>query len=104
MSLGWWRGPSSLTKALARTVGLGRPVIGWRKLAGPYYGNAISTLRLDRRSAEVITEGTTKDGDLRLVHQLELTAVAGRAPRAGAALAAGAAPAKTEGLASAGSA
>jgi hypothetical protein len=94
MSLGWWKAPSSLTRALARTVGLGRPVIGWRKLAGPYYGNAISTLRLATRSAQVTTEGTTRDGDLRLVHQLELVDTAPR-PREAA---------KTEGLASAGSA
>jgi hypothetical protein len=72
MSLGWWRFPSSLTRALARSAGLGRPVVHWRKVAGPYYGNAISTLVLDGRSAEVTIEGTTKDGDLKAVARVPL--------------------------------
>jgi hypothetical protein len=74
MSLGWFRFPSSLTRALARSVGLGRPMVRWRKLAGPYYGNAISTLVLRGRRAEVTIEGTTRDGDLRAVARVPLVA------------------------------
>jgi hypothetical protein len=94
MSLGWWKGPASMTRALARTAGLRRPVVRWRKLAGPYFGNAISTLRLAGRTAEVTIEGTTKDGGLRTVSRVPL-ARTGRAPRE---------PEKTEGLAPTGSA
>jgi hypothetical protein len=95
MSLGWRNGPAALTRALARTAGLGRPVVAWRKLAGPYFGNAISTLRLAGRSAEVTTEGTTRDGALRQVHRVPLAPGPQGAPRPRE---------KTEGLASAGSA
>ncbi|MEV7226504.1 alkaline phosphatase D family protein [Polymorphospora sp. NPDC051019] len=79
MRLGWWRGPASAAGALARSAGLRRPVVGWRKLAGPYFGNAISTLLHEGRSARVTVEGTRKDGELRIVAQQALAA-GGRMP------------------------
>jgi hypothetical protein len=39
----------------------------WRKLAGPYFGNAVATLTHRGRAAEVTIEGTTSDGRLRPV-------------------------------------
>jgi hypothetical protein len=87
MSLGWWRFPSSLTRALARSAGVPRSVVRWRKLAGPYYGNAISSLDLRGREAEITIEGTTRDGDLRRVARLPLVP-APRRPAAPAGLAA----------------
>lgn len=45
----------------------------WRKLAGPYFGNAVATLVHSGRSAEVTIEGTTADGHLRPVMRQRLT-------------------------------
>jgi hypothetical protein len=70
MKLGWSAGPAGATRALARSAGVRRPTVRWRKLAGPYFGNAVATLTHRGRTAEVIIEGTTSDGRLRPVaHQ-----------------------------------
>lgn len=74
MRLGWWRGPAAVVRALARTAGLPDPSVRWRKLEGPYFGNAVSTLVHDGPAAEVVLEGTTKDGHLRTVARRWLTA------------------------------
>jgi hypothetical protein len=73
MRLGWWRGPTGATRAMSRAAGLPKPVVRWRKLAGPYFGNAVGTLTHAGRSADVAIEGTTKHGGLRLVAQTRLT-------------------------------
>ncbi|MGC5029512.1 alkaline phosphatase D family protein [Micromonospora sp. DT229] len=73
MRLGWARGPASATRALARTAGVPRPQVRWRKLAGPYFGNAVATLTHAKRTADVIIEGTTNDGHLRQVAHHRLT-------------------------------
>jgi hypothetical protein len=41
-------------------------------LAGPYFGNAIATLRHDGPRSRVTIEGTTKDGHLRTVAAVDL--------------------------------
>ncbi|BCJ57964.1 alkaline phosphatase D family protein [Micromonospora endophytica] len=73
MRLGWARGPAGATRALARAAGVPRPTVKWRKLAGPYFGNAVATLTHAGRHAEVIMEGTTSDGHLREVARQRLT-------------------------------
>jgi hypothetical protein len=73
LRLGWWRGPSVLARALARAAGVRRPPVRWRKLDGPYFGNAVSTLRHESRFAEVTIEGTAPDGTLRTVARRTLT-------------------------------
>jgi hypothetical protein len=73
LRLGWWPGPIGAARALARTAGVRRSSVRWRRLTGPYFGNAISTLRHDGRAAEVTIEGTGKDGALRVVGQQTLT-------------------------------
>ncbi|MDW5324045.1 alkaline phosphatase D family protein [Plantactinospora sp. KLBMP9567] len=73
LRLGWWRGPSVVARALARAAGVRRPPVHWRKLDGPYFGNAVSTLRHESRSAEVTIEGTAPDGTLRTVARRTLT-------------------------------
>ena len=45
----------------------------WRKLAGPYFGNAVATLTHHGRGADVVIEGTTKDGHLRPVMRRRLS-------------------------------
>ncbi|WP_341719532.1 alkaline phosphatase D family protein [Micromonospora sp. FIMYZ51] len=73
MRLGWAPGPVGATRALARSAGVPRPLFRWRKLAGPYFGNAVATLTHAARTAEVIIEGTTSDGHLREVARHRLT-------------------------------
>ncbi|MDQ7910906.1 alkaline phosphatase D family protein [Phytohabitans sp. ZYX-F-186] len=77
LRLGWWRGPTAVARTLARAARVAAPAVRWRKLAGPYFGNAVSTLVHEGRSARVLIEGTTTGGDLREVAAVELTA---RAP------------------------
>jgi hypothetical protein len=74
LRLGWLRTPTLVAAALARTAGLPSPSVRWRRLAGPYFGNAVSTLVHSGRAARVIIEGTTKDGHLRPVAELPLSA------------------------------
>ena len=47
MRFGWSRLAAAVTRAAGPVRrALGRPVVRWRRLAGPYFGNAVSTLRL----------------------------------------------------------
>ncbi|MEE6260920.1 alkaline phosphatase D family protein [Plantactinospora sonchi] len=73
LRIGWWRGPSVAARALARTAGVRRPPVRWRKLDGPYFGNAVSTLCHENRTAEVTIEGTRSDGTLHTVARRTLT-------------------------------
>jgi hypothetical protein len=72
LRLGWWKGPAVAARALARAARIAPPIVRWRKLAGPYFGNAVSTLVHDGRSARVLIEGTTTGGDLRQVAAVDL--------------------------------
>ncbi|MEV0810534.1 alkaline phosphatase D family protein [Micromonospora sp. NPDC050200] len=72
MKLGWSPGPAAATRALARAAGVRRPTVRWKKLAGPYFGNAVATLAHTGRDAEVLIEGTTGDGQLREVARQRL--------------------------------
>jgi hypothetical protein len=73
LQVGWWRGPATAARALARTARVAAPTVRWRKIAGPYFGNAVGTLDHDGRSAQVTIEGTTTDGALRTVAAVDLT-------------------------------
>ena len=73
--LGWNPGPASAARALARSAGVRPPTVGWKKLAGPYFGNAVATLEHRGRGAEVVIEGTTSDGHLREVARQQLASV-----------------------------
>jgi hypothetical protein len=72
MRMSWSRAGSRAMRGLARSAGLRRPAIAWRRLAGPYFGNAIGTLRHAGGRARVTIEGTTKDGHLRTVAAVDL--------------------------------
>ncbi|RKR90721.1 PhoD-like phosphatase [Micromonospora pisi] len=74
LKLGWWAGPIGAARALARTAGVRRPSVRWRRLTGPYFGNAISTLAHTGRVADVLIEGTRKDGTLVTVGRKRLSA------------------------------
>src|SRR5262249_53924660 len=75
MKLCWNPGLASAARALARSVGVRRPTVRWKKLAGPYFGNAVATLEHRGRGAEVVIEGTTSDGHLREVARQRLASV-----------------------------
>ncbi|MFI5931323.1 alkaline phosphatase D family protein [Actinoplanes sp. NPDC051494] len=72
MRFSWSRAAAKGMRALARAAGVPRPSVRWGRLAGPYFGNAVSTLRHDGLHAEVRVEGTRKDGDLFTVAALPL--------------------------------
>ncbi|MFG2108136.1 alkaline phosphatase D family protein [Micromonospora chersina] len=73
MKLGWNPGPAGAARALARSAGVRRPLVRWKKLAGPYFGNAVATLIHEGRTADVVIEGTTSDGHLRTVARQRLS-------------------------------
>ena len=75
MKLCWNAGLASAAQFLARSSGVRRPPVSWKKLAGPYFGNAIATLEHRGRAAEVVIEGTTSDGHLREVARQRLASV-----------------------------
>ena len=47
-------------------------MLRWRRLAGPYFGNAVSTLDVAGPTATVTVEGTSKEGTLFTVASLLL--------------------------------
>jgi hypothetical protein len=75
MNLCWNPGLASAAAVLARSAGVHRPPVRWKKLAGPYCGNAIATLEHRGRVAEVVIEGTTSEGHLREVARQRLASV-----------------------------
>jgi hypothetical protein len=78
LRLGWWKGPAAAARVLARAARIAPPAVRWRRLAGPYFGNAVSTLVHEGRSARVTIEGTTTSGDLREVAAVDLTPTGSR--------------------------
>jgi hypothetical protein len=74
MRLSWSRAAAHSVRGLARTAGVPRPRLRWTRKAGPYFGNAVSTLRLDGRQARVRVEGTEPDGSLAEVATVDLEA------------------------------
>jgi hypothetical protein len=72
MRFAWSRAAAKSVRALASSAGVSRPGLRWRRLAGPYFGNAISTLRHDGARAVVRMERTDKDGGLSKVAEVEL--------------------------------
>ncbi len=73
MRSAWHRRGKRIGRILARRSGAVRPLVSWRKLAGPFFGNAISTLCLDGRSAYVTIERTDKQATLVPIAQRSLT-------------------------------
>jgi PhoD-like phosphatase len=73
MRFSWSRAAAKGVRGLARSAGVRKPAWTWKREAGPYFGNAVSTLRLRGRAATVRVEGTTKQGDLFEVATVELS-------------------------------
>jgi hypothetical protein len=68
----WGPRATALGRLLCRVSGCPEERIGWRKLAGPYFGNAVGTLVHSGRSARVTVEGTDPAGQLVPVADVEL--------------------------------
>jgi hypothetical protein len=64
MRFSWSRAAAHAVRGVARSAGVRRPAWRWKRLAGPYFGNAISTLALNGRFATARVDGTDKDGNL----------------------------------------
>jgi hypothetical protein len=73
MKFGWNPPAARLMRSLARALGLRKPVVRWRKTAGPYFGNAVGLLLHEGRSAHVAIEGTRPDKTLAEVAALKLS-------------------------------
>jgi hypothetical protein len=56
----FWSKPvgAVITRVLSRLGGLHRPAVRWATIGGPFFGNAISTLVLEGRSARVVMESS----------------------------------------------
>jgi hypothetical protein len=74
MRFSWSRAAAKGVRGLARSAGVPRPLLRWTRVAGPYFGNAVSMLRLDGPDARVVLEGTTPEGSLREVAAVDLEA------------------------------
>jgi len=72
MRFSWSRAAARTMRGVARSAGVKKPPVGWSRLAGPYFGNAVSTLRHQGTEADVTVEGTTKDGKLTTVADVHL--------------------------------
>jgi hypothetical protein len=72
MRFSWSRAAAKAVRGLARSAGVRRPQVRWRRLNGPYFGNAVSTLRHAGARADVRVEGTNRDGELMTVAEVRL--------------------------------
>jgi hypothetical protein len=72
MRFGWNPSAARALRAAARAIGLRRPAVRWRKIVGPYFGNAVGTLVHSGRQARMTLEGTRPDKRLTVVGQLRL--------------------------------
>ncbi|BBH64386.1 alkaline phosphatase [Actinoplanes sp. OR16] len=64
MRASWSRAVARVARGLSKSAGVVKPAVRWKRLAGPYFGNAVGTLRLEGQTATARIEGTSKDGDL----------------------------------------
>jgi hypothetical protein len=73
MRFSWSRLAARWMRRLAAAAGVPAPEFTWKRVAGPYFGNAVSTLRQRGRAAEMTIEGTTPDGELFAVAEVPLS-------------------------------
>jgi hypothetical protein len=60
---GWSRLAAAIARPLARSAGVARLPIRWKRLGGPYFGNLVATLVLDGTDARLEVERACRDGD-----------------------------------------
>ncbi|MDQ1647531.1 MAG: hypothetical protein QOJ50_3715, partial [Cryptosporangiaceae bacterium] len=59
---GWSRLAAAIARPLARSAGVARLPIRWKRTGGPYFGNLVATLVLDGTSARLEVERACRDG------------------------------------------
>jgi hypothetical protein len=70
--VGWSRGAAAAARAAAKLIGTPRPSIGWNRVAGPHYGNAVGVLTHHGATAHARIEATTEDRRLVTVTSVPL--------------------------------
>ena len=70
--LAWTSAAARLARGMARMAATPAPSVRWELAAGPYFGNAVSTLIHDRRSAHAVVEGTDRKARLRRLGEIRL--------------------------------
>jgi hypothetical protein len=73
MRAAWHRRGKRIGRVLARRAGATRPLVSWLRLAGPYFGNAIATVRHSGPDATVTLEGTDERGGLARLTEVRLS-------------------------------
>jgi phosphodiesterase/alkaline phosphatase D-like protein len=72
LKLGWGGAGVRATRRMARSAGAAAPGMSWRRVSGPYFGNAIGSLVFAGGGASVVVEGTDREGVLSPVVSAEL--------------------------------
>jgi hypothetical protein len=72
--LGWSRGAGRTARGLAKLAGTPAPSVRWNLVAGPFFGNAVSTLIHRGRDGYALIEGTDADGRLNRLGAVRLHA------------------------------
>jgi hypothetical protein len=83
MRFSWSRLAARFARRRAAAAGVPEPSFHWRRLAGPYFGNAVCVLRHRADTAEMTIEGTDADGNLFEVAAVSLTGNRGARQAAG---------------------
>jgi hypothetical protein len=70
-----WFGPlATMVRSVVRRFGVPDPVLSWRRISDPVFGNAVATLVLADRSAQLTVEQSGRSGQLEPVIHAELAA------------------------------
>ncbi|MGH3916823.1 MAG: alkaline phosphatase D family protein [Pseudonocardiaceae bacterium] len=68
----WFEPLASLVRQVLRRRGLPDPPLSWHRVAGPVFGNTVTTLVLADRKARLVIESALRSGRLAPVSRLEL--------------------------------
>ncbi len=80
--LAWWRPLANLlAKRMFRNPEINPLPVSWSKVAGPYFGNAVATLRVRGRNADMVVECADSDEGGPYLRPLPPIPLAGSSPR-----------------------
>ena len=68
----WSRPLARVVRWAVRHRGVPDPAVSWHLVSGPIFDNALATLRLADRRAELVVESTQRGGRLTLADRIEL--------------------------------
>jgi hypothetical protein len=72
LRVAWWGPVAAAVRSVVRRFGVADPMLSWRLLRGPVFGNAVAALTFSDRSAELIFERSGPSGQLEPVSRIEL--------------------------------